>query len=249
MNLLASDPPSVILVEDNERLRDELVHYLSEEGFTARGVGSGENLDRALEEHLADILVLDLNMAEEDGLSITRRIRRALPGLGLIILTGRVRGSERLEGYLCGADVYLTKPTRPEELAAVIRNLFARLTPPKYVDQWQLDMAELVLITPGGGQIPLTAGEARLLKLMALNGKHVEHATLAELLGDPLQSEAVNKARIEVAVSRLRRKLRQHAGARDCIKVQRNMGYQLGIAVTLLNLAAAQPSSPSASEA
>ena len=246
MNPIAADPPSVILVEDNERLRDELVHYLSEEGFTARGVGSGEDLNRALEEQLADILVLDLNMAQEDGLSITRRIRRALPGLGVIILTGRVRGSERLEGYLSGADVYLTKPTRPEELAAVIRNLFARLAPPRYVDQWQLDTAALVLITPAGGQIPLTAGEARLLKLLTLHGQFIGHADLTSQIGDPDQSEAVNKARIEVAVSRLRRKLRQHAGARDCIKVQRNLGYQLGIAVQLLNLPAA-PSSRNAS--
>jgi DNA-binding response OmpR family regulator len=95
MNTATSELPSVILVEDNERLREELVHYLSEEGFFARGVDSGDDLNRALEQQLADILVLDLNMAQEDGLSITRRIRRALPGLGVIILTGRVRSRER----------------------------------------------------------------------------------------------------------------------------------------------------------
>lgn len=242
MSSSASDLPSVIVVEDNERLREELVHYLSEEGFSARGVDSGEDLNRALEQQLADILVLDLNMAQEDGLSITRRIRSTLPGLGVIILTGRVRGSERLEGYLSGADVYLTKPTRPEELAAVIRNLFARLAPPKYVDQWQLDMALMVLITPAGRQIALTGAEARLLKLLALQGHVIDHSTLAWQLGDPDQPEAVNKARVEVAVSRLRRKLRQHAGARDCIKCQRQVGYQLGITVTLLNLDAGLPS-------
>ena len=242
MNTATSELPSVILVEDNERLREELVHYLSEEGFSARGVDSGEDLNRALEQQLADILVLDLNMAQEDGLSITRRIRRALPGLGVIILTGRVRSMERLEGYLSGADVYLTKPTRPDELSAVIRNLFARLAPPKYVEQWQLDMALMVLITPAGGQIALTSTEARLLKVLALHGHCIEHSALAWQVGDPEQSEAVNKARIEVAVSRLRRKLRQHAGARDCIKCQRHVGYQLGIAVTLVNLDVGLPS-------
>jgi DNA-binding response OmpR family regulator len=242
MNTTTSELPSVILVEDNERLREELVHYLSEEGFSARGVDSGEDLNRALEQQLADILVLDLNMAQEDGLSITRRIRRALPGLGVIILTGRVRSRERLEGYLSGADVYLTKPTRPDELSAVIRNLFARLAPPTYVEQWQLDMARMVLITPAGGQIALTGTEARLLKVLALHGHGIEHSALAWQVGDPEQSEAVNKARIEVAVSRLRRKLRQHAGARDCIKCQRYVGYQLGIAVTLVNLDVGLPS-------
>ena len=242
MNPSAADLPSVILVEDNERLREELVHYLSEEGFFARGVDSGQDLNRALEQQLADIVVLDLNMAQEDGLSITRRIRSALPGLGVIILTGRMRGSERHEGYLSGADVYLTKPTPPEELAAVIRNLFARLAPPKYVEQWQLDMARMTLVTPAGGQIALTAGEARLLKLLALQGYCIEHSALAWQLGDPEQPEAVNKARVEVAVSRLRRKLRQHAGAGDCIRCQRHVGYQLGIAVTLVNLDAGQPS-------
>ncbi len=241
MNPSASDFPSVLLVEDNQRLREELVHYLTAEGFTARGVGSGEDLNRALEEQLAEILVLDLNLADEDGLSIARRIRRAMPGMGIIILTGRVGGDERLEGYLSGADIYLTKPTRPEELAAVIRNLFARLAPPKFVDQWQLDIARMVLITPAGGQIALTGSEVRLLKLLALQGQVIEHGSLAELLGDPGQPEAVNKARVEVVVSRLRRKLRQHAGARDCIKVQRHAGYQLGIAVTLLNLDTGPP--------
>ncbi len=239
MTLLASELPSVILVEDNERLQGELVNYLRGEGFFARGVGSGEELNRALEEQRADVLILDLNMAPEDGLSITRRIRKVLPGLGIIILTGRVRGDERLDGYLSGADVYLTKPTRPEELAAVIKSLLARLLLPRHVCQWQLDVGRLVLLTPGGEQIILTAVEARLLTLLALRGQQIEHADLAAQMGDPEHSDAVNRAHIEVLVSRLRRKLRQHAGADACIMCQRNVGYHLGFAVTLVNLGGA----------
>ena len=118
---------SVILVEDNVTLRRELVHYLSEEGFAVRGVGSGEELNLALKSGHADIAILDLNLGDEDGISITRRLRRALPGMGIVILTGRARSSDRLEGYASGADVYLTKPTQPAEIVAVVRNLFSRL--------------------------------------------------------------------------------------------------------------------------
>ncbi len=125
MSLDGTRVPSVVVVEDNETLRDELVLYLSEEGFAVRGVGGGgQELNEAIEALPTDILILDLNLPGEDGISITRRIRRSLPTVGIIMLTARLRSTDRLEGYASGADVYLTKPTRPEELVAVVRNLF-----------------------------------------------------------------------------------------------------------------------------
>lgn len=151
--------PSVIVVEDNEILRVEMVLLLSEEGFDVRGVYSGEGLNQAIEERPADLLILDLNLPGEDGISITRRIRSALPSVGIIILSARVRSTDRLEGYATGADVYLTKPARPEELTAVLRNLFGRIgrvSPPR---QWQLGMAEHSLVSPQGQVITLTGAK------------------------------------------------------------------------------------------
>jgi DNA-binding response OmpR family regulator len=228
--------PSVIVVEDNETLRDELVLYLSEEGFAVRGVGSGPELNQALEVLQADILILDLNLPEEDGICITRRIRSALPRVGIILLTARVRSTDRMEGYASGADVYLTKPTRPEELVAVVKNLFARLGVQMSPLPWQLDMSGLQLQSPQGQQIELSATEARLLMALTVNGQFMNHAALLSRFGDPEQSEKINKARLEVLISRLRSKLGPHVSSGFDIRVVRGQGYQLGFMLAVKNL-------------
>jgi DNA-binding response OmpR family regulator len=236
MNVISLDVPSVIVVEDNLTLRHELVLFLSDEGFDVRGVGTGEELNRALQAQRADILILDLNLPAEDGISITRRIRNSLPAVGIIILSARVRSTDRSEGYATGADVYLTKPTRPEELAAVVRNLFGRIGAAVVPAQWQLDMTGLTLIAPKGAEIRLTGGEALLLKALALNGQFMSHAALESLFGDEGQSEKINKARVEVLISRLRTKLGPHVGAGFDIKALRGRGYQLGFSLAVKNL-------------
>ena len=228
-----SAQPRIIFVEDNEQLREEMVHYLSDEGFIVRGVDSGEALNRALEDHPADILILDLNMSGEDGISIARRIRQAMPSVGIIILTGRVRGIDRLQGYASGADVYLTKPTRPEELVAVIRNLFARLSPSGQESQWRLDITALVLSSPQGVDITLTTSEAHLLKALALAGRYLDSESLATRLAKPRGDDGAN---IEVLISRLRSKLRPHLENTPFITNHRNQGYQLCLPLTLTNL-------------
>lgn len=240
MNTATFEAPSVIVVEDNVTLRQELALFLSEEGLEVRGVGTGEELNHALQARRADILILDLNLPAEDGISITRRIRNALPSVGIIILSARVRSADRLEGYATGADVYLTKPTRPEELVAVVRNLFGRLgtarAQAQAPAQWQLDMTGLTLLSAQGTQIRLTGAEARLLKALALNGQFMDHGALEAQFGDPMQSEKTNKARVEVLISRLRSKLGPHVGEGVDIKALRGRGYQLGFALSIRNL-------------
>ena len=232
--------PALIVVEDNETLRDELVLFLSEEGFDVRGVDSGEELNKALQAQHADILILDLNLPAEDGIAITRRIRRSLPKLGIIILRARVRGTDRLEGYTTGADVYLTKPTRPDELAAVVRNLFGRIGSAVTPVRWQLDMTGLTLHSPTGADIRLTGSEALLLKAMALNGQFMDHSALMAQFGDMCLSEKINKARIEVLISRLRVKLGHYIGEGFDIKALRGRGYQLGFSLVVTNLNSSQ---------
>jgi DNA-binding response OmpR family regulator len=240
MNRTATGVPAVIVVEDNVTLLDELVLFLSEEGFDVRGVGTGEELNQALQARSADILILDLNLPAEDGISITRRIRRSLPHVGIIILSARVRSTDRLEGYATGADVYLTKPTRPDELAAVVRNLFGRIGATQAPRQWELDMAGLVLRSPMGADIRLTGSEALLLKALALNGQFMDHAALMKRFGDDSLSEKINKARVEVLVSRLRAKLGPYLEAGADIKVLRGRGYQLGFLLAVKNLNSSQ---------
>jgi DNA-binding response OmpR family regulator len=236
MNTPATGIPAVIVVEDNVTLLEELVLFLSEEGFDVRGVGTGEQLNLALQSRPADILILDLNLPAEDGISITRRIRRSLPAVGIIILSARVRSTDRLEGYATGADVYLTKPTRPEELAAVVRNLFGRLGSVVAPAQWALDMSGLLLHSPKGAEIRLTGSEALLLKALALNGQFMDHSALLAQFGDEDLSDKVNKARIEVLISRLRAKLGPYLEQGADIKALRGRGYQLGFSLVVKNL-------------
>jgi DNA-binding response OmpR family regulator len=238
VNSYSTKLPSLIVVEDNETLRQELVLYLSEEGFTVRGVDSGAELNQALQAQSTDILILDLNLPDEDGISITRRIRQALPGIGIIMLTARLRSTDRLEGYAAGADVYLTKPARPGELVAVANNLFARLRVGDGPLQWRLDMVEHRLYPPHGTAIELTAGEARLLKEFALCGQFLDHDALLSRFGDPGQSEKTNKARMEVLISRLRIKLAPCLDGGFDIRALRGQGYQLGFVLEINNLVA-----------
>ena len=111
--------PSAILVEDNETLRHELAHYLSEEGFAMRGLDCDNDFNEALTIQSANILILDLTLPEEDGISITKRIRRMMPDLG-IILTARVRATDKMEGCAAGARLSAQFPVAHQESGAAI---------------------------------------------------------------------------------------------------------------------------------
>lgn len=225
---------SLILVEDNETLSQELEHYLSEEGFDVRCADGGQALDEALLERPADILILDLNMAGEDGISIAKRIRISHPRIGILMLTARVMSSDKLAGYESGADVYMTKPARPAELAAAIRNLSGRLTPELVAQKWVLDTKSLKINIPKTTSIPLTAVETHLLKILAMSTECVKNEMIQSLLKDEDLDSAKFKARLEVLISRLRSKLSPHANEINPIKSVRGKGYQLCVDLEIL---------------
>ena len=218
---------SLILVEDNERLREELENYLKDEGFDVRGVDGGAALNQALLERRADVLILDLNMAEEDGISIAKRMRITSPGVGIVMLTARVQSIDKQNGYQSGADVYMTKPARPAELVAALRNLLARLAPQVKQTQWILDTTLLSIRFQQTTTIALTSAEAKLLKILALNNACVEADELQAVLEYQSLDAAKNKLRLEVLISRLRSKLSPHTGPLNPIKSVRGRGYQL----------------------
>ena len=222
-------PPqaSLILVEDNERLREELENYLRDEGFDVRGVDGGQALNQALLERRADVLILDLNMAGEDGISIAKRMRISSPEVGIVMLTARVQSIDKQNGYQSGADVYMTKPARPAELVAALRNLLARLAPQVKQTQWILDTTMLSIRFQQTTSIALTLAEAKLLKTLALNNACVELEELQLVLDHQSEDAAKNKLRLEVLISRLRSKLSPYMGEFNPIKSVRGRGYQL----------------------
>lgn len=224
---------AIVVVEDHDLLREELVDYLGRPGWDVRGVGSGEELDIALRTRAADVVVLDLNLPHEDGLSIAARLRAAFPALGLVMLTGRTRPSERADGYVAGADVYLTKPTNVRELEAVIGTLGQRLAARPAATGFVLDTRRLRLLAPNGQVAELTLSETEILTQLALAPERQLEAEF--LLRKLSQDYSVLKTRdaLTVLVSRLRHKLAQHVGEDDMVKSIRGFGYKLNTAIRL----------------
>eukprot|EP01036_Dinobryon_divergens_P044283 gene44283-59076_t len=119
----------ILLVEDNEHLREEMLDFLNRPGWVACAVGSGVEVDQHLVQNTPNVVLLDVNLPHEDGFSITARLRATYPDIGIVLLTARVHPADRAMGYKAGADVYLTKPTHTGELLAVLNNLGRRVKP------------------------------------------------------------------------------------------------------------------------
>ena len=227
---------NIIVVEDHDSLREMTVEALCEQGHNAIGVDCAE----ALPDWLGmppDVIVIDLNLPGEDGLSLARRVRAAQPGIGIIMLTARSKTFDKTTGYQRGADIYLTKPTSVEELGAAIQAIARRLktasTPAtETIAALTLDWQRLTLTGPLG-QASLNALEATVLSALASAlWQRMENWQLVKLLAKTEAS--YTKARLEVLIHRLRKKLLQAGADEHAIKVIRQVGYQLGVAVRVV---------------
>jgi DNA-binding response OmpR family regulator len=230
---MTSTANQVLLVEDNTALREALQDQLTHSGFAVRGVGDGQELNQALATAIPHVVVLDLNLPDEDGLSIARRLRQALPHIGIVMLTARVRSIDRQEGYESGADVYLTKPVKPSELTTVLQTLCRRMAPVSLPGSWFLNMSLLQLIPPDQPAISLTVSEATLVHELALSGELLGMSRLIELFGDIDLPESTNKLRIEQIVSRVRRKMDAVLHGQPGIKAVTRLGYKLFVPIRL----------------
>lgn len=119
-------PPKILVVDDDQRLRQLLERYLADQGFTVKAVPDGDGMNRALERELYDLIVLDLMLPGEDGLAICRRLRAAENTISIIMLTAKGDEVERIVGLEMGADDYLPKPFNPRELVARIHAVLRR---------------------------------------------------------------------------------------------------------------------------
>ncbi|MDX9994146.1 MAG: two-component system response regulator OmpR [Rhodocyclaceae bacterium] len=125
--------PKILVVDDDLRLRSQLERYLGEQGFSVKAVADAPGLDRALERELYDLVVLDLMLPGEDGLSICRRLRGRgdeTSGIAILMLTAKGDDIDRIVGLELGADDYLPKPFNPRELVARIHAVLRRRTAP-----------------------------------------------------------------------------------------------------------------------
>lgn len=232
-----TSPIRIALVEDDASLREELSHFFSTRGFEVFEANSGISLDDLLISHPVDILVLDLNLPGQSGFDIATRIRQHLPNIGIVILTARTGAQDRLRGYESGADVYLPKPTPPQELLAAVNNLYRRLQNPQPAAQWILDNQRRLLYTIGRSEpLTLTGSEAALLlALIHAPNRTLESDVLCELINQRGQTEPLTKRALENLVSRLRKKIGDALDdkAEPTIRSVWGLGYQLALAIVV----------------
>jgi two-component system OmpR family response regulator len=232
--------PHVLIVDDDAEIRDLLVRYLGRHGFRVDGAADGRAMHRLLKDGRFDLVVLDLMLPGEDGLSLCRRLR-AETDLPVIMLTAVGEEIDRIVGLEMGADDYLAKPFNPRELLARIRAVLrrSRIAPP--VDDsrrpavltfagWRLDPARRELHAPDGALVPLTGGEFDLLQALALRPNRVlSRDQLLDLSRD--RGAQLFDRSIDVQLSRLRRKIETDPKDPKLIKTVRGGGYVLSAEV------------------
>ena len=222
----AHAPLSVVVVEDHDLVREELVDFLSRPGICVRGAQDGEMLDTLLRQRAADIVVLDLNLPGEDGLSICQRMREAFPDMGLVMLTARVMSCDKTAGYQHGADVYLTKPANVDELEAVVANLSRRIRR-REANGWVLDMASQKLTVSTDAVVRLSRLETRMLyELAVAPERKLSTGLLLHRLGPEFGTSQL-RDNLAVSISRLRQKMTTGLATGEAIKAIRGYGYQL----------------------
>lgn len=223
----------ILLIEDDDELRDATLAFLQKAGHFVRGITMAEELQDVAGSFVADVYVVDINLPDEDGLSLTRRLRAAHPKVGIIITTGRTHISDKVAGHESGADVYLTKPVDPGELIAFVNSLGKRKH--NHIEQHNLMKLELVrrqLVGPKG-TVDLTTSDMTILSaLIRAPGHRLERWQIGELITEG-KANLPQPATIEMRITRLRRKLTSAGAPSTSIKSLHSFGYQLTCSVVL----------------
>ena len=225
-------PPRVIVVDDDSEMRALLQRYLSGENYVVRTAGDGKALDAALQREPADMIVLDLMLPGEDGLSICRRLRAAGDPTPIVMLTAKGDPIDRILGLEMGADDYLPKPFTPRELLARMSAVLRRADGLRRTSGETLVFGPFVMkvnemtVTRDGQVIDLSSREFALLKALALEaGRPLSRARLIEAaLG---RDADVTDRAIDVQVSRLRKAIGDDHDDPKWIKTVWGVGYVL----------------------
>jgi two-component system phosphate regulon response regulator OmpR len=224
----------ILLVDDDARLRDLLSRYLSEQGFGVKQVSDAPGMDRALHREHFDLIVLDLMLPGEDGLSICRRLRASENNIPIIMLTAKGDEVDRILGLEMGADDYLPKPFNPRELVARIQAVMRRQPqlPPgapaleeEVVEfgQVRVNLGNRTLVR-AGEEVALTTGEFSLLKVLLQHPRQpLSRDKLMELARG--REYGVFDRAIDVQVSRLRKLVEDDPAKPRYIQTVWGFGY------------------------
>jgi len=226
----------LLIVDDDERIRGLLQKFLMRNGFMSSIARDAAHARRLLEGLAFDLIVLDVMMPGEDGLSLCRNIREtnATP---ILLLTAKGDAEDRITGLEAGADDYLAKPFEPKELLLRINAILRRVpTPPEEAEvrtvlqlgpiRYDLERGEL---WQGSDPVRLTATEAALMKIFSAEpNRPISRGELVSLLNrDKAGAEQVQERAVDVQITRLRRKLEINPKQPRYLQTVRGAGYML----------------------
>lgn len=234
-------PAHILIVDDDREISALLAEYLEKNGYKTSTAGEGKAMWKALDDSRIDLIVLDLNLPGDDGLTLCRNLR-ARSGIPVIMLTARGEPVDRILGLEMGADDYLPKPFEPRELFARIRSVLRRTQALPATSQaaeaqmvrfagWTMDTTARHLINPQGVVVALSGAEFRLMKIFLDHANRV--LSRDQLLNMTAGRDADPFDRsIDLQISRLRQKLGEDARSPQIIKTVRNEGYVLATVVS-----------------
>ncbi|KAB5620511.1 response regulator transcription factor [Pseudomonas putida] len=230
---------TLLVVDDDDEIRELLCDYLSDAGYHVLAAADGEQMRQQMARHKVELVVLDLMLPGEDGLSLCRQLQ-AQPGLAVIMLSAKGSTLDRIIGLEVGADDYLSKPFEPRELIARIKAVLRR---PQRLDTpseepasqaqqfagFSLDHIKRLLTHPDGQTLTLPRSDYRVLReLLEANNRVVsrDHLTRSAFGRDHLPDDRS----VDMCISRLRQHLRRAVNGSAQILTIRNEGYLLSIA-------------------
>ncbi|MEM0910881.1 MAG: two-component system response regulator OmpR [Pseudomonadota bacterium] len=231
---MRQETTKILVVDDDMRLRSLLERYLQEQGFNVRSVANSEQMDRLLARENFHLLVLDLMLPDEDGLSICRRLRQQENEIPIVMLTAKGDEVDRIIGLEMGADDYLPKPFNPRELLARIKAVLRRKTSeapgaPSQAEQtvkfgkFSLNLATREMLNEDQ-PMSLTSGEFAVLKSLVTHPREPLSRDKLMNLARGRDYSALERS-IDVQVSRLRRMLEEDPANPRYIQTVWGLGY------------------------
>lgn len=224
----------ILVVDDDLRLRDLLKRYLGEQGFNVKVVNDAAQMDRAILREHFDLMVLDLMLPGEDGLSICRRLRGTGNQIPIVMLTAKGDDVDRIIGLEMGADDYLPKPFNPRELVARIHAVLRRQpqTPPgaPVADDEDVSFGQIVvqlgnrILIRNGEETLLTTGEFALLKVLLQHPRQPLSRDRLMELARGREYDVFDRS-IDVQISRLRKLIEEDPGKPRYIQTVWGFGY------------------------
>ncbi len=228
----------LLIVEDDTSVREMLAEYLGTHGYEVAGVDRGTAMREAIERNLPDVVLLDVNLPGEDGLSLARFLRERFD-VGIIMVTGATGVADRIAGLEVGADDYVTKPFDLRELRARVKSVLRRMqanpaatgatvsakeTSRVPVGRCKIDLASHRLFAADGSEVPLTSMEYDLLKTFIAHPNQVLSRERLLTLTRNREWEPFDRS-IDIRIARVRRKVEPDPERPQTIRTVRGEGY------------------------